>query len=145
MEDENQIIEQSQENEVKESFNIFKVDGALSRSGFFIMVTVLFAYSIVLCAMIMFIYLKLDINSYIIPFVFIVFFGAISCTYFSAVIYAKRIYDIIKNKQKAILYTVLIILGLGAMSVIPIIKYIGAILSLSILITLLAKKGQLIK
>ena len=37
MEDENQIIEQSQENEVKESFNIFKVDGALSRSGFFIM------------------------------------------------------------------------------------------------------------
>lgn len=145
MDNENQINEQPQQNiEVKESFNLFKMDGALSRSGFFIILTILFAYAIVLGAIILFIYLNLDINKYIPLFVFIVFFGAISIAYISIIGYAKRLYDIIGNKQKALLYIIITFIGMMALSVIPILKYLGCILSLTILITLLVKKGQLI-
>ena len=61
MDNENQINEQpQQDSEVKESFNLFKMDGALSRSGFFIVFTIVLAYSIVFSFVFYYIYININ-------------------------------------------------------------------------------------
>ena len=55
----------------------------------------------------------------------------------------KRFFDIIGRKDKAILYTLLIQVGTIAMSFIPQLKYIGALIGFVTLVFCLLKKGQL--
>lgn len=146
MDNENQINEQpQQDSEVKESFNLFKMDGALSRSGFFIVFTIVLAYSIVFSFVFYYIYININPMEHKILYITILSIYGLSSIYIYGLSCAKRLYDIIGNKQKAIFYIVIAYISITATSFIPWIKYLGSALSLLLVGILFLKRGKLIK
>ena len=139
--------EYSEENapEIKESFNIFKLDGALSRSGLFILFTITLAIGIV--TFFLFYSLSPILNMQIHKTIYLILVVAYSLfmLYIYIIGYIKRLYDIIGDKKKAIFYTTVLFIALSAASFIPIINYIGAVVSLCMIGLLFFKKGKLIK
>ena len=134
----------NKENEIQAGRNIFKIDGPIGRKRFIQTLVVLLIVNIAVWVLVALITLPFGINIYTFPIcAIIVGIFLIIAMYISVINYMKRFFDIIGRKDKAILYTLLIQGGTIAMSFIPQLKYIGALIGLVTLAFCLLKKGQL--
>ena len=134
----------NKENEIQAGRNIFKIDGPIGRKRFIQTFVVLLIVNIAVWVLVALITLPFGINIYTFPIcAIIVGIFLIIAMYISVINYMKRFFDIIGQKDKAILYTLLIQGGTIAMAFIPQLKYIGAPIGLVTLAFCLLKKGQL--
>ena len=134
----------NQENEIQAGRNIFKIDGPIGRKRFIQTLVVLLIINIAVWVLVALITLPFGINIYTFPIcATIVGLFIIFAIYVSLINYMKRFFDIMGRKDRAILYALLLQIGTLAMSFIPQLKYIGALIGLVTLAFCLLKKGQL--
>ena len=113
--------------------NIFKLDEPIGRKQFIITLGILifyttFAVIISICASYFF-----DINQ--ITAIVIILFALLSLLiliYINWVNYVKRVWDLIKDKQKAIFYVTIWFVANIAMNFIPVIRYVSIVIAIVI-------------
>ena len=136
----------NQENEIKAGRNIFKLDGPIGRKRFILTYIMLVFYTVLFFIAVGYIY-QLFEETFMLKIVarIILILYVLTFFYTIALNYIKRIYDIIKNKEKAIFYTIALLIFNVTTAVIPPLKIVGAIISTIIFAFLLFKKGQLVQ
>ncbi len=134
----------NKENEFQAGRNIFKIDGPIGRKRFILTYIMLIFYTVLFFITLNYVYqlleetfiLKIASSTILILYVLMLF-------YTIAINYIKRIYDITKNKEKAIFYTIALLIFNVTTSVIQPLKLVGAIISTIVFAFCLLKKGQL--
>lgn len=136
----------NQENEIQAGKNIFKLDGPIGRKRFILTYIMLVFYTVLFFIAVGYIY-QLFEETFMLKVVarIILILYVLTFFYTIALNYIKRIYDIIKNKEKAIFYTIALLIFNVTTSIIPPLKIVGAIISTIIFAFLLFKKGQLVQ
>lgn len=145
MENENCNIENEQVATIQPGKNIFKFDGPIGRATFLKTVGIQLLITLIVvginyCIQINFGFEAMKYTIYIITGVV-----SILLLYIMFLNYAKRIYDLIKDKNKAIFYTIVIVIASMAMKLIPILNIIDIITTIAIILVLLFAKGELVK
>lgn len=137
------------DNNIEQGSNICLLDGPIGRLRFFLIAMIFFAYS-AFVELIILTYSSQGINVNIyLYYTLSAIFGFLIPFYFAAVNAIKRLYDIVGEQKKAILYYILyliISLCFVALSKFVSEKFsiIGIILSLAMTCTLLFLKGKFI-
>lgn len=113
--------------------NIFKLDKPISRKYFIITLGILLFYTIFTVIVLTCARYFLDINKITAIIIYII--AILSCLtlfYINWINYVKRIWDLTKNKQKSIFYVSAWFIASFAMGFIPVLRYVGIIISLAI-------------
>lgn len=130
---------------MKESRNIFLLDGPIGRKRFFITIGFLILYTIICTIICSFLigFRGFDIYTKYIVYT-IVFTLFIMMFYIIILTFAKRIQDITGiSKWKCLLYVILYYIAITAIGAIPIIKYIAPFIGFTLFICLATIKGNL--
>lgn len=145
MENENCNIENEQVATIQPGKNIFKFDGPIGRATF--LKTVGIQLLIATAAMLIYYIITISFSDNLLD----IFSKTLNIgysmlmIYITGINYSKRIYDIICDPQKAIFYSVAIILALFALCAIPSIQKVGVLFGFILLLFLSIKKGELVK
>ncbi len=145
MENVNCTIENEQTASIKPGKNIFKIDGPIGRKAFITTIGIQILIAFAIFGIIYLIRINFGFEDIKYVFYIIGTLSSILMGYITFINYSKRIYDIIKQKDKAIFYAIAIMLASLSMRVIPPLKIIDMIISIAIILVLLFAKGELVK
>ncbi len=138
-------MEQENETEVKESINIFLYNGPVSRLYFIITVFMILLWSFAYMYAFLYLYEEFGTVNHLPLFIGFGIAYLIITIYLSVLNYAKRVYDLIGDKQKAMFYTILWYIANTAAAFIPVVNYIFVGLSALLFIFLVVKRGKLVR
>ena len=131
--------------DIFESKNFLKYDMPVGRKQFFKNIAIIFAFSFP--ATLMLILLRLFLGGRTLVTVFLIILSLLiylPLIYCTIINYAKRLYDIICDKQKALLYAILYYVGVLAMSFIPKLALLSFLLSITVFCFCSFVKGKML-